>query len=175
MQSFIKRLIDRFKAGGKKRQPIPKQVFTNPLYFIAFGLGSGISPIAPGTVGTLLAIPFFLLLQNLSLSYYITFVVFFIAVSSWISDRVSREIHIHDHPGMNIDEFAGFFVTMINAPYGFWWVVLGFALFRIFDILKPWPIHVLDEKVHGGFGMILDDVVAGLFAMIIINTLACFF
>ena len=76
---------------------------------------------------------------------------------------------------MCIDEFAGFFVTMINAPHGWMWVVTGFLLFRLFDIWKPWPINYIDENVQGGFGMILDDVVAGLFAMIIIQLLSFIF
>ena len=72
---------------------------------------------------------------------------------------------------MCIDEFAGFFVTMINAPHGWTWIVLGFLLFRLFDIWKPWPINFIDEKMHGGFGMVLDDIVAGIFAMFIIQLL----
>jgi phosphatidylglycerophosphatase A len=152
--------------------PIPKAVWTNPLYFIAFGFGSGAMPIAPGTFGTLLAIPFYLLLRPLPLYAYLVVVLAFIIFSIWVSDRVSREIHVHDHQGMCIDEFAGFFVTMIAAPHDWPWIVLGFFLFRLFDIWKPWPIRWIDEKVQGGFGMILDDVVAGLFAMCIIQVLA---
>jgi phosphatidylglycerophosphatase A len=156
----------------KNIPPIPKAVWTNPFYFIAFGLGSGAIPFAPGTFGTLLAIPFYLLLRPLPLYAYLLFLVFFIAFSAWISDRVSKETHTHDHPGMNIDEFAGFFVTMINAPHGWLWILFGFVLFRLFDIWKPWPIRFIDEKVQGGFGMILDDIVAGLFAMCIIQITA---
>jgi len=153
---------------------VPAAVWQDPLYFIAFGLGSGAMPFAPGTFGTLMAIPFYLLLQSLPLFVYLIFVLVFIAFSSWISDRISRDTHTHDHPGMCIDEFAGFFVTMIHAPHGAQWVILGFLLFRLFDIWKPWPIHVIDEKVHGGFGMVLDDIVAGVFAMVIIQLIALF-
>jgi len=161
----------KFKASTKPVPPIPEAVWRDPVYFMAFGLGSGTIPFAPGTFGTLLAIPFYLLLQPLSLTAYLTFVIAFIIFSSWISERVSRQIHEHDHPGMCIDEFAGFFVTMINAPHGCGWVLLGFLLFRLFDIWKPWPINIIDKKVHGGFGMVLDDIVAGIFAMIIIQIL----
>ncbi|MBX3709580.1 MAG: phosphatidylglycerophosphatase A [Gammaproteobacteria bacterium] len=151
--------------------PIPDAVWRDPLYFVAFGLGSGAIPFAPGTFGTLLAIPFFLLLQPLPLIAYLIFVLFFIIASSWICHRISREIHVHDHPGMCIDEFAGFFVTMINAPYGWGWILVGFILFRLFDIWKPWPIRFIDKNVSGGFGMVLDDIVAGIFAMAIIQIL----
>lgn len=158
-------------APPKPKPPIPEAIWQKPLYFLAFGLGSGAMPFAPGTFGTLLAIPFYLLLQPLSLTAYILFVIAFMIVSSWICDIVSRQIQVHDHPGMTIDEFAGFFVTMINAPHGWQWVVLGLVLFRFFDIVKPWPIRFLDQRVHGGFGVVLDDIVAGLFAMIIIQIL----
>lgn len=172
MLTFITTTINKLKSRSKPSLPTPKAVWQNPLYFIAFGFGSGAMPFAPGTFGTLLAIPFYLLLNTLPLSAYLIFVALFIIASSWLCDRISREIHEHDHPGMCIDEFAGFFVTMISAPHGWPWIVLGFVLFRLFDIWKPWPIGWIDEKVHGGFGMILDDVVAGVFAMIIIQVIS---
>jgi phosphatidylglycerophosphatase A len=131
-------------------------------------------PFAPGTFGTLFAIPFYLLMAPLPLTTYLIITAIFIIASILLCEYISRDIHIHDHPGMCIDEFAGFFVTMIHAPLGMSWVCLGFLLFRLFDILKPWPINWLDKKVHGGFGMILDDVVAGLFAMIIIQIVQFF-
>lgn len=165
----VTNIFNQLKSHSKPIPPVPEKVWQNPLYFVAFGLGSGAMPFAPGTFGTLFAIPFYLLLSSLPLLVYIFFVVIFIIVSSWICERVSRDIHVHDHPGMCLDEFAGYFVTMIYAPRGLPWVILGFILFRIFDIWKPGPIRIIDEKVHGGFGMILDDVVAGIFALVIIQ------
>ncbi|VVC76539.1 Phosphatidylglycerophosphatase A [Aquicella siphonis] len=162
-------IFDKLKSRSRVSPPIPEKVWRDPLYFAAFGFGSGTVPVAPGTFGTLLAIPFYLILQPLPQTAFLIFVILFAAASSWICDRVSREIHSHDHPGMCIDEFAGFFVTMIHAPPGPLWIVLGFLLFRLFDIWKPWPIHLLDQKVHGGFGMVLDDIVAGLFAFAVIQ------
>jgi phosphatidylglycerophosphatase A len=162
----ISKITQKYK---NRRQPIPEKVFTDWRYFMAFGLGSGAIPIAPGTFGTLMAIPFYLLLQPLPIYIYLTIVILFCIASAILSDQLSKEIHIHDHPGMCIDEFAGFFVTMIAAPSGFIWILLGFLLFRLFDIWKPWPISIVDEKVHGGFGMILDDVLAGIYALIIIQ------
>lgn len=159
----------KIKPSNKPIPEIPDKVWTNPWYFFVFGFGIGTIPFAPGTFGTLLAIPFYLLVSPLPIWWYITFVIAFIIFSSYASDRVSKEIHEHDHPGMCIDEFAGFFVTMIGAPSGWAWVALGFILFRLFDIWKPWPIRLIDEQVHGGFGMILDDVVAGIFAMLVIQ------
>lgn len=171
MQALFGTIYAKLKARSKPIPPVPPAVWKNPLYFIAFGFGSGAIPIAPGTFGTLMAIPFYLLLRLLPLPIYILFVLFFIAATSWLCERISKDTHTHDHPGMCIDEFAGFFVTMINAPAGFLWILLGFILFRIFDIWKPWPIYIIDARVTGGFGMILDDVAAGIYAFFIIQIL----
>jgi len=155
--------------GAKYIPPVPDKVWQDPLYFTAFGFGSGAMPFAPGTFGTLMAIPFYLALRPLPVIFYLGIVLIVIALSSWLSGIISRQINVHDHPGMCIDEIVGFLVTMINAPHGWPWIVLGFLLFRFFDIWKPWPISIIDEKIHGGFGMILDDVVAGIFSCVIIQ------
>lgn len=153
----------------KPNPPVPSKVWQSPLYFFAFGLGSGTMPVAPGTFGTLMAIPFYMWLAQLSHFHYLLFVVLFIACASWVCTIVSKEIAIDDHPGMCIDEFAGFFVTMLYVPYGLKWIILGFVLFRFFDIFKPWPIKYVDRNIHSGFGMVLDDVLAGLFSCALIQ------
>ena len=168
-QSMGSNILAKIKTKRKISPPIPEAVWSNPLYFIAFGLGSGTIPFAPGTFGTLMAIPFYLLLAPLSIPLYSIFVVLFTAVSMLICHRIISEIHVEDHPGMCIDEFAGFFVTMIGAPHGWMWVALGFILFRLFDIWKPWPIYIMDKNIHGGFGMVLDDVIAGLYGLIVLQ------
>jgi phosphatidylglycerophosphatase A len=164
------RFNNRYKTSS--RPEVPDAIWQRPLYFFAFGFGSGAMPFAPGTFGTLMAIPFYLLFRPLPVFAYLIFVIAFVLVSSWASEKISKEINVHDHSGMCIDEFAGFFVTMINAPHGFYWILLGFILFRIFDILKPWPIYVVDEKMAGGLGMVLDDVIAGIYSCIIIQIIA---
>lgn len=165
-------LRNLFMSRKKNIPPVPREVWRNPLYFIAFGLGSGAMPIAPGTFGTLFAIPCYLLLRELPTHAYLIFTLCFIIFSSWLCDYISRQTHTHDHPGMCIDEFAGFFVTMLYAPSGWLWVATGFVLFRLFDILKPWPISYVDKNIHGGFGMVLDDVLAGLLSCAIIQIIA---
>ncbi len=151
---------------------IPDSVWTNPLHFIAFGFGSGTIPFAPGTFGTLFAIPFYLMAHVFSNLTYLFITLLVVLASILICEKVSRDVSVDDHQGMCLDEFAGFFVTMINAPYGWQWVVLGFILFRVFDIWKPWPIRFFDKNLHGGFGMIFDDVLAGLYGFIIIQFLS---
>ncbi len=141
-----------------------KPDLSNPVHLLAFGFGSGLAPVAPGTFGTLAAVPFYLLMARLPLAGYLTVLAVVILTGIWICDRTSRDLGVHDHPGIVWDEFAGFFVTMTAAPAGWPWVVGGFLLFRLFDILKPWPIGWLDERVKGGLGIMLDDLLAGLFA-----------
>ena len=161
--------------GKKPTIETPDKVFTDPLYFFAFGLGSGALSWAPGTWGTLLAIPFFLLISHAPLTIYLTIVLAFILFSIWVSDSVSREIQVHDHPGLNIDEFAGFLVTMIAVPAHLSLIILGFVLFRAFDIFKPFGIRYLDKHVGGGFGMVLDDVVAGIYSSFVLHIIIIIF
>ena len=87
----------------------------------------------------------------------------------FLCDYTAKALNVHDHPGIVWDEIVGYFITMFMVPKSWLWIVIGFILFRVFDILKPWPISLADKKVHGGFGIMLDDVIAGVFALIIIQ------
>ncbi|MGB0732622.1 MAG: phosphatidylglycerophosphatase A [Pontibacterium sp.] len=145
---------------------VPKSIWRNPIHFLAFGLGSGASPVAPGTVGTMAAILPYLWFQYWSLSAYVAMLVITTLVGIYLCDKTSKDIGVHDHGGIVWDEFVGFWITMLFAPQGWGWILIGFIWFRIFDILKPWPIRWADKKVHGGFGIMLDDIIAGAFACI---------
>ena len=146
----------------------------DPVNFFALGFGSGLSKYAPGTMGTLVAVPLYLLLEPLSLVYYVALAIAVTLMGIWLCDRSARTLGVHDHPGIVWDEIAGYLLTMIAAPSGWQWVVLGFILFRLFDIWKPWPIKVIDRKVEGGFGIMLDDVVAALFAWMVLQSVVLF-
>ncbi len=140
------------------------RVFRDPVHFLALGFGSGCAPKAPGTFGTLAAIPLYVLAQPLLLWAYLLLTVAGFALGVWICDRTARDLGVHDHPAIVWDEVVGYFVTMIAAPPGGWWLVIGFALFRFFDILKPWPIRQADRRIGGGFGIMFDDVLAAGYA-----------
>lgn len=154
------------KKYQKKIPPLPKTVWRKPLHFAAFGFGAGTLPVAPGTFGTLIAIPIYLALAYMPVFFYILAVLLITLGSIWICDRVEKELKIHDHPGMCLDEIVGYLVTMICAPMGLLAILLGFLLFRLFDIWKPWPIRRLDQSLGGGFGTVIDDVLAGVYALI---------
>ncbi|MCW9014956.1 MAG: phosphatidylglycerophosphatase A [Gammaproteobacteria bacterium] len=159
----------------KSRKHIPVSFLKNPVHFLALGFGSGLMPKAPGTFGTLAAIPVYLLFSLLSMELYIAAVILLSLVGVWICGYTSRKLGVHDHPGIVIDEFAGYLITMIALPTTGLWIVVGFILFRIFDILKPWPISWLDKHVHGGLGIMLDDILAGFFALCIAHLLIFLF
>ncbi|MCH4293424.1 phosphatidylglycerophosphatase A [Shewanella sp. 3B26] len=148
---------------------------TNPWHFLALGFGSGLAKKAPGTFGTLAAIPLYLLLSPLPLVWYLLATVIAVVAGVYICDRASKDMGVHDHGAIVWDEVAGLLITMIAAPAGIVWLLVGFVLFRFFDILKPWPIRVLDARVHGGLGIMADDVLAGLFALACLHGLAYFF
>lgn len=144
-------------------------LLANPVHALAFGFGSGLSPKAPGTMGTLAAVPLYLLMSSLPLMIYAAMLIVTFAVGVYLCEKTSRDLGVHDHPGIVWDEFVGYWITMFAAPAGWLWVVVGFAWFRLFDVLKPWPINWLDEKVEGGFGIMIDDVLAGIMALICVQ------
>ena len=143
----------------------------SPILLLAFGFGSGLSPKAPGTMGTLAAIPLWYLLAQLSQPAYILVVALCAIVGIFICGSAADKLGVHDHGGIVWDEFVGFWIAMAALPVTWTSVILGFVLFRLFDILKPWPISWLDKKVSGGFGIMIDDVIAGLAAAAVIYIL----
>lgn len=144
----------------------PASVWRNPVHFLAFGFGSGAIPFAPGTFGTLIAVPIYIAMMWLPdwAYFFILLLMFFVGV--WLCDKTSKDLGVHDHSGIVWDEIVGYLVTMMMAPAGWMWLLIGFVLFRVLDILKPWPISWLDKHLKGGFGIMLDDVAAGVFALL---------
>ena len=146
----------------------------DPVVFVALGFGSGLSPWAPGTAGTVIAVPLYLLISSLQSSYYLAITALVSLFGIWFCSYTSKKLNVHDHPAIVIDEIAGYFITMIMAPEGWLWVLIGFILFRFFDILKPWPISWIDKNVRGGFGIMFDDIVAGIAALIILQLISLY-
>ncbi len=142
-------------------------IFRDPFLFVAFGFGSGLSPKAPGTMGTIVAIPLFILLSKLDVSAYVLIVTAAALFGIWVWGKASERLGVHDHGGIVWDEMVGYWITMIGMPVSLSSILLGFVLFRFLDIFKPWPISYIDRHVQGGLGVMLDDIVAGVFAWII--------
>jgi len=154
------------------RNSAPRSIWRNPIHFLAFGFGSGAMPFAPGTFGTLAALPIYLLMVPLSLWAYLAVVVVMTLLGVWLCHVTSRDLGVHDHGGIVWDEIVGYLITMIAAPPGWQWMVAGFVLFRFFDIIKPWPIGWADRRVHGGLGIMLDDVLAAVLAWVVLQGVA---
>ena len=146
-----------------------KELIKRPVCFIGLGFGSGLAPIAPGTFGTLAAIPIYLLMQNLSLVTYLILTLVGFTLGVWICEQSAEWLGREDPGAVVWDEIVGYLITMIAAPTGWLWILTGFVLFRFFDIVKPWPISIADKEIHGGLGIMVDDVIAGIFACILIQ------
>jgi phosphatidylglycerophosphatase A len=152
----------------------PKIILRDPVHFLAFGFGSGLSPKAPGTMGTLVALPFVFLLLHMSLWAYLCSVLMLSTLGIYICGESARRLNSHDHPGIVWDEFAGMAITMIAVTPSWLNLLMGFILFRCFDIFKPWPIREVDHRLSGGLGIMLDDMLAGMASCFLLHGLIRF-
>ena len=141
-----------------------RELLKRPVCFLGLGFGSGLAPKAPGTFGTLAAIPIYWLMKDLPLSLYLSLTIVAFIAGIWICQQSADWLGKEDPSAVVWDEIVGFLITMIAVPSGWQWLLAGFVLFRLFDIWKPWPISWADQRLHGGFGIMVDDVIAGLFA-----------
>ncbi len=144
------------------------KVLTDPVNFLAFGFGTGLVPGAPGTVGSLVGVGLAWFTADAGLGLRLGIALLLVVSGVWLCGESARRIGVHDHGGIVWDEIAGVYVTLLVAPPGVVGWFLGFALFRAFDIVKPWPIRDLDHRLGGGLGIMLDDLVAALYAALLL-------
>lgn len=156
-------------SKNKPRIPEFSELVQNPVVMLGFGLGSGLVPKGPGTAGTLLGLLLFLpVLVWSPFSAWIIFIVGLFA-GSYICGKSSEYMDVHDHGGIVWDEFVGIWLVLLVLPVQNWqYWLLAFVVFRVFDIFKPWPIKTVDENVTGGFGIMLDDVLAAIYSIMFI-------
>ena len=157
------------------RMALKKAALGTPAGFLAFGFGSGLSPFAPGTMGTLVAVPSACALKTLHPLWYGVFLLLAFALGVVLCTRISESLGIHDHGGIVWDEMVGYWLAVALQPNRWQWLLAAFVLVRFFDIFKPWPIRQLDRNCKGGFGIMVDDAVAGIYALIPLAALAGFF
>ena len=157
------------KKSEPDNQTLRNTAIATPTGFLAFGLGSGLSPKAPGTAGTaagmLLAFP----LAGLAVWSALLIVAVAFLVGIPICERTSKRLGVHDHGGIVWDEFVGIWLVLVLVPFHWGWWLAAFVAFRFFDVIKPWPIGWLDRKVHGGFGIMLDDLIAAIYAVALLS------
>ena len=138
--------------------------YKDPIHILAIGFGSGLISKAPGTVGTFMALILFFFISQLSPIAFWLFIIISTVLGIWICDKASKDTNTKDDPRIVWDEFCGLWLALGLLEYNTINIILGFILFRAFDIIKPWPIAFFDKKVKGGLGIMLDDIIAGLFA-----------
>ncbi|RUO29120.1 phosphatidylglycerophosphatase A [Aliidiomarina sanyensis] len=148
-----------------------RELLKDPIHFVSLGFGTGLAPKAPGTFGTLPALVLVWLFAPLGVSAYVGVVVLFTLLGIYLCGATAKAMGEHDAPAIVWDEIAGFMIAMIAVPVSAWSLLVAFLLFRFFDIVKPWPIRWFDRKVDGGLGIMLDDVIAGLFTLVIMHLL----
>ena len=153
---------------NKGPDKLARTVLTDPVHFLAFGFGTGLAPFAPGTFGSIPGVLLFWATANLGLYVQLGIVAALVAAGLWLCGESARRIGVHDHGGIVWDEIAGMYMTLLAAPWTPTGVVLAFVLFRVMDIVKPWPIRDLDHRIHGGLGIMLDDLVAALYAVLLL-------
>jgi phosphatidylglycerophosphatase A len=147
----------------------------HPAGWIASGGGVGFAPYAAGTFGSLVALLPWWGLRELAPWAYLLALVATFAIGVWAANWVIRAIRVQDPSVVVWDEFLGLWITLFLVPAGWPWIVAGFVLFRVFDILKPWPVSWADEHIDGGVGAMLDDALAGIYAWIVLQSLAWYF
>ena len=145
-----------------------REVLTDPVHFLAFGFGAGLAPLAPGTVGSLPGVLLAWLTLDLGLYVQLAVAASLFVAGIPICGASARKLGIHDHGGIVWDEICGMYVTLLLAPASLLGFAAAFGLFRLFDIVKPWPIRDLDHRLGGGLGIMLDDLVAALYALILL-------
>jgi phosphatidylglycerophosphatase A len=150
-------------STDNKISSVPAGFLGHPVHFLALGFGIGYVPKLPGTAGSVAGILVYVLIGELDVYIYLGITAILFIAGVGFCGKTARDLGVHDHPVIVWDEIVGYLVTMIAAPHGWPWVLSGFILFRLFDIWKPWPIRWIDHRIKGGFGIMLDDVIAGLY------------
>ncbi len=146
----------------------PRIVLSHPVHFVAFGFGTGLSPVAPGTVGTLVGFPLFWAIKGFSVEYQAAILITGFVVGIWVCDSAGKAVGEADHPGIVWDEIACFAMVLASVPFTLSWSIAAFVAFRFFDIVKLWPASWVDKNLKNGFGVMLDDLVAAAYAITIL-------
>lgn len=150
-------------------RPSWRFVLRHPAHFVAFGFGAGLVPAAPGTFGTLLALPlYWLLFLRMEAVEFLLLVLALFSLGIWACDVTGRAIGVSDHGGMVWDETVAFLLVLFFVPATFPWQAAAFVLFRLFDILKPPPIRYYERTFRNGFGVMLDDLVAAFYTLLVL-------
>lgn len=149
--------------------PNLKLLLAHPAHLLSLGFGSGLAPKAPGTVGTVVGFPLFYLIATLAVHWQLAIIALGFVIGVWCCDKTGKAIGVSDHGSIVWDEIIAMMLVLTFTPSGIFNSVLAFALFRLFDIWKPFPIRQMDATIKGGLGVMLDDILAAIYAIIILK------
>ena len=151
------------------RPPSISLMLAHPAHLLALGFGTGLSPIAPGTFGTLAAVPlYFLLAEWMDPAWILALCVILFLVGIWACDRTGHALGVADHGAINWDEIVAFLAVLVFVPPGWAWQLGAFAVFRAFDIAKPPPIRYFERTIKGGYGVMFDDLIAAFYTLLVL-------
>jgi len=153
------------------KSPNIKLLLSHPVHFLSLGFGSGLSPKAPGTFGTLVGLPLYWLISACSLSFQLTLIFILFIAGIYFCQKTGDAIGVSDHGGIVWDEIVAMMLVLTFVPVHWFWWLLAFALFRLFDIWKPFPIRQLDANIKGGLGVMVDDLLAAVYAIAVLKIL----
>lgn len=156
-------------TSAKQSMSVPAKTLLHPIHFLSLGFGSGLAPKAPGTFGTLAAVPLVMLLQGLSAWLYVAVALGAGLLGIVLCRRTAQHLGVHDHPAIVWDEIAGYLLALSFLPATWFNLAAAFVLFRLLDILKPGPIGWCDRNLHGGMGIMMDDLLAGVASAAILH------
>jgi phosphatidylglycerophosphatase A len=156
---------------ANQTQPNLKLLLSHPAHFCALGFGSGLAKKAPGTFGTLIGMPLFLLIAELGFYNQLAIISALFLVGIYFCDKTGKALGVSDHGGIVWDEIVAIMLVLTVTPYQWQWWFAAFLLFRLFDIWKPAPIRQCDARVKGGFGVMLDDLLAAIYTIISLKIL----
>ncbi|AFF24039.1 phosphatidylglycerophosphatase A family protein [Pasteurella multocida] len=159
------------------KTPLQQLKLSNPIHFLALGFGAGLIRPAPGTWGSMVGLMLgWGLLQYLNLSFFFLFTALCFALGCYLCQKTAEDMGVHDHGAIVWDEIVGIFVVLLSLPnLSPFWCLTAFILFRFFDILKPYPIRYFDHKLESGLGIMLDDILAAIYAVLVIFILRLWF
>ena len=147
---------------------VPRVALRTPTGIFAFGFGSGLARLAPGTAGTLIAVPLAWFLKQLPAIWYGPALLLLFLAGVYFCGAASRRLGQHDPGGIVWDEMVGYWLTAAFVPLHWAWLLAAFVAFRFFDILKPWPIRLAEKRFGGGLGIMLDDIIAAVYAILVL-------
>lgn len=156
-------------GSGPGPPDLARQVLRDPVHWLAFGLGSGLLPVAPGTWGSLLAVGIYWALPPVPLAIMLPALAVAFAAGCVICGTSARRLGVHDHGGIVFDEVVSMLLVLCVTPRTAGWTLVAFLAFRVFDVVKPWPIREADHRIPGGLGIMLDDVLAAVYAALVVR------